>query len=93
MSCEVSQTFCKSDTEVLDYTVDWSTWLDTDTILSSTWDVPTGLTKDSDSNTTTATLIWLSGGTVGDVYLVTNTVVTAALRTAERAFLIQMVIR
>lgn len=45
------------------------------TINSSTFIVPSGITKDSDSNTTTATNITLSGGTDGQDYLITNRIV------------------
>ena len=93
MSCEVSQTFCKSENEVLDYKVDWATWLGASTLTSSVWTVPADITKDSDSSSTTDTTIWLSGGTFGDVYMVTNKIETNDSRTAERAFLIQMAIR
>ena len=55
--------FVKDPDEVLDYSIDWSTWLDSDTISSSSWTVESGITKDSDSNDTTSTTIWLSGGT------------------------------
>ena len=40
-------TFLKDPEAVLDYTVDWGIWLDTDTISTSNWTVPAGITKDS----------------------------------------------
>lgn len=54
--------FTKDPQAVLDYNVDWSTWLGTDTIASSVWTVEAGLTKDSDSKTTTIATVMLSGG-------------------------------
>ena len=83
----------KSSTEVLDYGFDWDDeYLETgDTVSTSAWTVPTGITKDSDSNTTTATTIWLSGGTLGTSYVLVNTVVTAGGRTAVRAFTLTIV--
>lgn len=57
-----------------------------ETITSSTWIVPTGITQVSASNTTTTTTIWLSGGTVGQPYLITNRIVTSALRVDDRTF-------
>lgn len=76
---------------VLDYTVDWSTWLGADTISGTpTWNVPTGLTKDSQSNTTTAATAWLSGGTAGVDYMVECKIVTAGGRTDERSIEIRV---
>lgn len=76
--------FTKDPDAVLDYLVDWTDWLAGDTIVTSTWIVPTGITKDTDTKTATAARIWLSGGTAETVYLVTNRVVTAGGRTNDR---------
>ncbi len=75
----------KDPDEVLDYEIDWSARLLTDTIVTSTWVVPTGIVEDSTENTTTTTTIWLSGGTLGDVYEVLNRVVTAGGRTMDQS--------
>lgn len=81
----------KDPEAVLDYTVDWSTWLGADTISGTpTWSVATGLTKDSQSNTTTAATAWLSGGTAGENYRVECKIVTAAGRTDERSFTVRV---
>lgn len=65
--------------EVKDYTLNWGTnRLDAgETITTSTWTVPSGITKDSDTDTDTTTTIWLSGGTAGVSYRLTNHVVTS----------------
>lgn len=63
--------FIKDPDAVLDFYVDWGNWLDTDNseeIDTITWTVPSGLTKDSQSNTTTVAAIWLSGGTDEEDY-------------------------
>lgn len=73
----------KDPDEVADYEIDWTEQLSGDTITASTWIVPTGITKDSDSNTTTSTTIWLSGGTTGTTYRLQNRVTTAGGRTFE----------
>lgn len=80
--------FTKTDAEVLDYIVDWETggWLAGDTIATSTWSAETGLTVDSETETTTKATVWLSGGTNDEVYVVTNQIITATGRTAERSF-------
>ena len=84
----------KDPDAVLDYSVDWSTWLDGDTISTSTWTVSgadSDLVIDSDTNSTTATTVWLSGGTKNYGYILTNRIVTAAGRTDDRSVTVTMV--
>lgn len=69
---------------MLDYSIDWEDWLGTDTIASVTWTVPTGLTKDSQSNTTTVATVWLSGGTADTLYAVECRIMTAGGRTQDK---------
>ena len=85
--------FLKDPNAVLDYVNDWSEWLGTDTISTSTWVVPTGITKDSDSKTDTSTTIWLSGGTAGTRYTVVNRIVTVGGRTEDRSLVFSVVER
>ena len=75
----------KDPDEVLDYQIDWTARLATDTITASTWIVPASITKDSDSFTGTATTIWLSAGTNGTSLKITNRIVTAKGRTMEES--------
>jgi len=42
-----------------DYAVDWTKWLKGDTIATSTWNIPTGLTKITDSHDEKIATIWL----------------------------------
>jgi len=80
----------KDPDSIIDYGVDWSTWLATgETIASSSWVVPSDLTSVSESNTTTETAIFLSGGIVGTEYTVTNRITTTASRTEDRSMLIK----
>lgn len=74
----------------LDYIIDWSEWLDTDTISASDWVVPTGITEESDSNTTTTATIWLSGGVVGSVYAVANRITTVGGRIDDRTITVKV---
>lgn len=83
-----STVFTKDPNAVLDYQIDWSAWLGVDTILTSTWIVPDGITKDDASVTTTTATIWLSGGTAGESYRVTNRIVTVGERTNDRSIAI-----
>ncbi len=83
-------TFTKDPNAVLDYSVDWSRWLDGDTIATSVWTVPAGLTKVSDTNTTTKTTAWLSGGAADQSYTVTNRITTTGGRTEDRSFILKV---
>jgi hypothetical protein len=81
--------FCKDPDSVLDYHMDWSTWLEAgDTISSSSWTVDPGLTLDSDSTASTKSTAWLSGGTHGRSYAATNKIITGAGRTVERSIVL-----
>lgn len=83
----VIATFQKDPSDVLDYIVDWTSWLGgADTIATSAFTVPTGLTMDSKSNTTTTATVWISSGIASQSYTVENTITTAGGRTASRSF-------
>jgi len=86
----------KDPADVVDYTLDWSDVLsDSETITTSTWTVPTGITKDSDSEADTTTTIFLSGGTAPVEYLLTNKIVTnnATPRTYEKSIIVPVIAR
>jgi hypothetical protein len=80
--------FPKDPSSILNYEIDWTNggandggandhgWLQGDTIKTSIWTLPTGITKVTDSTTTTKTTIWVSGGTAGESYDVVNTITT-----------------
>lgn len=88
------KTYTKDPGATLDYSENWAdpsdNWLGADTIVSSAWTVSAGLTKVSETNTTTTTTVWLSGGTDGADYTATCHVVTAGGREDERTLLIQV---
>ena len=78
----------------MDYIVDWAAWLNGDTISTSSWTVPSGITKSSDpaaSKTDTTATVWLEGGTVGADYDIINSIVTAAGRKDDRTFRVSVV--
>ena len=80
----------KDPNDIVDYQINWATWLGSDTIATSTWTVPTGLTQVSETETTTTATIWLSGGTAGELYTVSNRITTAGGRTADQSLQIRV---
>ena len=83
--------YTKDPNAVLDYVIDWSDWLGaSETISSSAFTVATGLTKDSESDTDTTAIVWLSGGTAGTDYLVTCRITTNQARTDDRSVTIRV---
>lgn len=82
----------KDPDEVLDYDLDWSARLLTDTIATSDWSVSdgVGLTIGAESNTTTTTKVWLSGGTLGTAYTLLNRITTTGGRTMDQSVKIKI---
>lgn len=79
--------FTKDPNATIDFTVRWSSWLASgDTISSSSWVLPAGTTlvKTSESNNTTDAIIWLASGTLGEIYEITNRIVTAGGRKGDQ---------
>lgn len=75
----------KDPQEILTYTLNWATEMGSDTISGTpVWTVPTGLTKQSQSNTTTTASITLSSGTEGARYQVLCHVVGSSGQEYER---------
>lgn len=81
-------TFVKDPQAKLDYSVDWTQWLNGDTISSSSWDVPADLSLISQNYTTRVATVWIASGTVGQSYQVKNQIQTAAGRIDERTITI-----
>jgi len=85
----------KDPDETIDFSVDWSADLGTDTISTSSWTFDAGnkdaaLTKSSPTvdAAKTITTIWLAAGTEGVTYKITNQIVTTGGRTIERSITI-----
>jgi hypothetical protein len=74
----------KDPDEVLDYGIDWSLRLAGDTISTSTWIVPPGITMQTNSKTATTTTIWLSAGVLDQTYEILNRIVSAGGRTMDQ---------
>lgn len=68
----------KAPTAIKDYGIDWRKWVATGvTITNSAWEVPSGITKDTDSISGLYTIVRLSGGTAGTTYTLKNSVTTS----------------
>lgn len=81
--------YIKDPDAVLDYTSDWASWLaGGETISTSTFTADSGITIDSQSNSTTSGTVWLSGGTAGTNYTIRHRITTSASRTDDRSFVI-----
>ena len=84
----------KDPQSVLDYAVDWSSWLASgDTITSSSWSVSgpdSALVIDTDTNDDSSATVWLSGGSIALTYKVVNRVVTDQGRTDDRTIEIEI---
>jgi hypothetical protein len=75
----------KDPQATLDWAFDWSKWLASgEEISSATVTVDSGLTKASESNTTTKVTVWLTGGTLGATYKVACRITTNQGRIDER---------
>jgi hypothetical protein len=68
----------KEPEAVKKYCLDWSEWLEGDTIATSAWEVPEGLTLVSHENTATKAHVKLAGGRADETYVVRNLITTAA---------------
>lgn len=80
----------------LDYAIDWSAWLQSgETINASTWTVPEGITEatPASSETDGVATIWLTGGTVGQNYAVTNHITTSMGREDDRSLHLRVIER
>jgi hypothetical protein len=97
--------FAKDPQANLDYSIDWdhnvagaasgTGYLGaSETISSSSWSVsPSGLTVGSTANDGKKTTVWLSSGSAGTNYSVTNTITTSQGRTDERSFDVECINR
>lgn len=82
----MGSSFVKDPDANLPYGVDWSSWLaDGDTIGTSTWIVPVGLTAGVDSVDGGMATVWLSGGALGEDYTVVNRVTTSSGMADDRS--------
>ena len=81
--------FLKDSSDTLDYSIEWNLFLpDTDAITNSEWTDATGITIERNTFTARSTHIWLSGGSNGTTYVLTNKIWTREGRVVERSIAI-----
>jgi len=89
-------TIKKDPNDILDYTWDWTEWLDQigdgDTINSFMLVLPTGVTSPSSNvdGTDKMVIAFLAGGDAGETHMVTCRIVTVNGRTADRSIHLKM---
>ncbi len=84
-------TYVKDPDATLDYGINWTPWLDGDTITTSQWFIDTGVTQvGSDTFDDTSTKVFIGGGTPGEKYELVNRITTAGQRTDERTIFVRI---
>ncbi len=90
MVAQKKATATKDPVAKLDFGFDWSAWLGTDTILTSTWTADPGLILSGPTFDGTKTSVWIEGGVAGDKLSATNHITTVAGRIDERTIVISI---
>ena len=90
MTTSPVQTFRKDPSDVKDYGFNFDPTTDPflesgETIDDVDFTVPTGITKDLESVSDTTAIIWLSGGTAGESYIIACKITTTDGRIHERS--------
>lgn len=87
----MGRTFVKDPDAVKDYGIDWSQWLRFgESITASQWIIPDGLTSFDEAFSESGTLVWVSGGTAGRTYPLTNRITTSEGRTDDRTIFLRI---
>jgi hypothetical protein len=82
--------FTKDPNSTIDFEIDWNQWLNGDTVSVSTWEVPAAFTIQSEGVTSNVTRAFLTGGTAGSDYTITNRITTPGGRIEDRSVLVQV---
>jgi hypothetical protein len=86
----------KDPGSTLDYIIDWTNWLGSDTVSGVVYTPDSGITTSTaiggsaTSNTTTTTTINLTGGTVGTIYNIKCEMTTSSGRVVIRNFRVKV---
>lgn len=87
----MSASTCQPDMEVdpdgiTDVPFNWAPRLEGETILTSTFLLPDGLTEESSSNTDTTATIFVSGAVCGTLYRITNRITDTGGRSWDKTY-------
>jgi hypothetical protein len=80
----------KDPDEIQSYTFRWAKELSGETISTSTFLLPDGLTSAATSGSDSTRTIRVSGGTDGSQYRITNRITTSGSRTLEKTIRVQV---
>ena len=85
--------YTQDPNSTLDYRVDWTSWLDGDTIYTGAFSATPALPNVIQSSTTSSTVgtVWLSGLILGVTYVINHQIITTLGRTDERSFIVTAV--
>lgn len=90
----MEQEYTHSPTAHLDYGFDWSNWLsEGETIVSSVWAVDAGLAMSNQQLVGAVASLFISGGVVGNIYKISNTITSSASRIDTRTFAVSCKLR
>jgi hypothetical protein len=89
--CPLPDSNFQCPTDRLDFSIDWSLALASDTITAATWTADPGITIFDTSWTTTTTTFWATGGIPGTCYDVTTHVTTSGGRQYDQVTTIRIV--
>jgi len=71
--------------------VDWADYLGSDTILTSIWIIPAGLTQAGAGNTDTQASVKIGGGVLNQVYRIANRITTSNGETLDKSIDIEII--
>lgn len=86
----------KDPGSTLDYTIDWTNWLGSDTVSSVAYTLDSGITTSTaiggsaTSTTSTTSTVNITGGTAGNIYNVKCEMTTAANKVVVRNFRVKV---
>lgn len=83
-------TFIKDPDAILDYALNWTKWLEGDTISTGVWTVDPGITIASQSVSGGIVTMFLQGGTDATTYNARCRITTTGGRTDDRTIQIQV---
>ena len=87
----MAEVISKHPNATKDYGFDWRKWLQYDEdLVSSLWTVTSGLTRLSDGIKDNCSIIWVTGGTTGNAYYMTNTIQTNQGRKEIRTIIVRV---